>query len=174
MCLVGGMLRFLLRYLSDHVASRLRAIGPTAGWLACLCMAAMGLTASALPTATFEEPSPVAALSLADTMLIIGSVASLGAARTSTLLPPLATFEQGSPEASSAATGGSNQAGDDAGPLESQLEFVTIAGVAYNTGLGPDPAACGLAGGALSCVAIYDGLLEAALAWAHETHYLVN
>ena len=179
MRLVGGMLRFSLRYVCSRVGSvgaRLRAIGRTAGRLACLCMAAMALTAPALPTPTFEEPAPVPASSLADAMRTIGSVASLGAAWTSTPRPLIATFERGSLEASSAAAGGSNQPGDDdgAGPLESQLEFVTIAGVAYNTGLGPDPATCGVAGGALSCVAIYEGLLEAALAWAHEAHYLLN
>jgi len=178
MCLVGGMLRFSLQDVSSRVASvgaRLRRIGRTAGWLACLYIAAIALAASALPTPTFQESSPVPASGLVDTMLIIGSVASLGATWTSTPRPLIATFEQGSLEASSTSAGSSNQVGDDgAGPLESQLEFVTIAGVAYNTGLDPDPATCGLAGGALSCVAVYDGLLEAALSWAHEAHYLVN
>ena len=137
-------------------------------------MAVTGLAASALPTHTFEEASPVPPSNLADGVLIIGSVAGLRAAWTITARPFFATLEQGSLEAESA-SGGSNQANDDgAGPLESQLEFVTIAGVAYNTGLGLDPATCGLAGGALVCVAIYDGLLEAALAWANEAHYLVN
>jgi len=177
MRLVGGMLRFS-QHLLDRIAfvgAHLRSMGRAAGSLACLCMAVTGLAASALPTHTFEEASPVPPSNLADGVLIIGSVAGLRAAWTSTARPFFATLEQGSLEAELASGGGSNQANDDgAGPLESQLEFVTIAGVAYNTGLGPDPATCGLAGGALVCVAIYDGLLEAALAWANEAHYLVN
>src|SRR5215813_10841980 len=103
MCLVGGMLRFSLRYMPNRVLARLRAIGRPAGRLVCLCTAAMALAASALPTTTFEEQSRVPASSLADTMLLIGSIASLGAAWTSTLRPLIATFEQGSLEASSAA-----------------------------------------------------------------------
>jgi len=177
MRLVGGMLRFS-RHLLDRIAfigAHLRSMGRAAGTLACLCMAATGLAASALPTPAIEETSPVSLSTLSERMLIVGSVVGLGAASTSAAHPLFATFEQGSLELESASGGGSNQDGDDgAGPLESQLEFVTIAGIAYNTGLGPDPATCGLAGGALVCVAIYDGLLEAVLAWANEAHYLVN
>jgi hypothetical protein len=110
-------------------------------------------------------------------MLIIGSVAGLSAGWTSTLRPLFATFEQGSVEAASVSVAAPawNQAADDGmGPVDSQLEFVTIAGIAYSTGLGPDPATCGAAGGAQPCVAIYEGLIEAALAWVNEAHYLVN
>ena len=177
MRLVGGMLRFPQHLLGRiaSVGTDLRSMRRAAGSLACLCMAATGLAASALPTPAIEEASPVAASILSDRMLVIGSVAGLGAGSTSAARPLFATFEQGSLEAESASAGGSNQAGDDgAGPLESQLEFLTIAGVTYNTGLGPNLATCGLAGGASVCVVIYDGLLEAALAWANEAHYLVN
>ena len=172
------MLRFSVQCVLGCVTpggTRLRALGHATGWLVCLCAAATALVASAFPTPTLEEPSPVPASNPADGMLIIGSVAGLGAGWTSTQRPLFATFEQGSVDTASVppAAGGSNQTRDDgAGTLD--LEFVTIAGVAYNTGLGPDdPATCGPVGGP-PCVAIYDGLLETALALASEARYSVN
>ena len=155
----------------------MRAIGRATGWLACLCTAATALAASALPTPPLEEPSLVAALGLTDKILVIGNVAGSSAGWTSIPRPLFATFEPWPVEAASVsgAAAGSNQPGDEgAGLLDSQLEFVAIAGVVYNTGLGSDPAACGLPALGQACVAIYDGLLEAALAWANEAQYLVN
>jgi len=174
MRLLDGMLRFRVQHLLACAGPvRSRAIG----WLACLCTAATALVAFAVPTPTFEEPSLLSAPNLLDEMLIIGNMAGLSAGWMSGRRPLLGTSESGPVDAAlmPVAAAGSNQTSDHGVRLSDwQLEFVTIAGVAYSTGIGPDPATCGPAAAGQTCVAIYDGLLEIDFARTNETQYLVN